>query len=230
MAQYSYPNAGEMFRGLARWLQENLLVTPVSNSGFSIGPILNPPTYRPPYVIEVVSALPSSPDTFWPMDGAPGGNGSLRTLMSTPGLFTGIDCNFQDPGSGFLTFTFISEQLGYIRSAWVNYWGGSTQRWINNGVLTDGGTNAWAGLYVLVAGTATEYQVFCWADFNRAYGPPFPDGFVDVPYQQLPVGLAVANAAPAVINVGNPLDVDLSINSGQAIYSVVGKATTMLPP
>jgi hypothetical protein len=74
-----------------------------------------------------------------------------------------------------------------------------------------------------------DFAIVLMVSVNKRYAVgPFP---ISLPYQQVYGGVQVvqSSTAPITINNAPPLDVDVAINSGQAIYSVNSKTTTMLP-
>lgn len=154
----------------------------------------------------------------------------LQYVVRQPGMGAGLVCNFPDPGGGVIGLTECFD------AAFSNKLGAIANICSISGVPLGGGNFTFAGQpkpctrasgFILYS--ADDVAVINDVGINQAF---VPTGFeITTPAQMIfPVGqYLIPGSAGVTINNPPPLDVDVAINQGQAIFSVLSRTTTMIP-
>jgi len=226
--EFFFRTPGEAFTAMVQWVKDNCLSTGATIT--SISGFYNQVAAGTPAYFVLTTATPTDTVRFYTLEPSYGSVLPLQYAVRQTGMSMSLVCTYLDPGGGVVTLhdcfvaLFVSKVVGIAYS-------------------TGCGNNTYGIWDLTIPGKAAPCATLgtqgYWNDsdividndvvINNAYGTsPYE---ITLPANKVfPVGqYLIPGGGSTIINTSPPMDLDVSINQGQAILSVLSRTTTMLP-
>lgn len=228
LIEFHLRTPGDAFTAMVQWVKDNCLV--VGSTITSISGFYNQVASGTPAYFVLTTATPDNSVRFYTIEPTYNNLLPMQYAVRQPGMSMDLVCNYVDPGGGVVKLhdcfiaLFVAKVVGIAYSTGV---GNNTYGiW---DLTIPGKASPCATLATQGYWTDNDMVVDTDVAINNAYGTsPYS---ITLPANKVfAVGqYLVPGSVGATINTPPPMDVDVSINQGQAILSVLSRTTTMIP-